>query len=235
MLVNSLPNENGLLVALPPAVRDRLRPSLKRVRLEAGSTLYDINSTLDHTWFITSGIVSLLTAPEAGGVIEVTAVGREGMVGFSGITKRNGTKLRAYVRISGEALQIDAKTIQNTIERESAFLGLLFDYTYTLTAQFTVTAACNRFHKTEQRLARWLLTARDRVSSDSMALTQGDMGQMLGVSSSRIGLAVRELRKKGLILYLRGHVSILNREGLEDAACGCHRAIRRAIGWILPP
>jgi len=179
MLVNSLPNENGLLVALPPAVRDRLRPSLKRVRLEAGSTLYDISSTFEHTWFITSGIVSLLTAPEAGGVIEVAAVGREGMVGFSGITKRNGMKLRAYIRISGEALQIDAKTLQNMIEQESAFLGLLFDNTYTLSAQIAVTATCNRFHKVEQRLARWLLTARDRVSSDSMALTHVEMGQML--------------------------------------------------------
>ena len=235
MLVNSLPNENGVLVALPPSVRDRLRPSLKRVRLEAGSTLYDISSTYDHTWFITSGIVSLLTAPEASGVIEVAAIGQEGMVGFSGITKRNGMKLRAYVRISGEALQIDAEALQNMIEQESAFFGVLFDYTYTLSAQIAVTATCNRFHKAEQRLARWLLTARDRVSSDSMALTHGDMGQMLGVSRSRVSLAVRSLQKKGLIHYLHGHVSILNREGLEDAACGCHRAISRAIGWILPP
>jgi len=217
MLVNSLPNENGLLVALPPAVRDRLRPSLKKVRLEAGSTLYDISSTFDHTWFITSGIVSLLTAPEAGGVIEVAAIGREGMVGFRGITKRNGSKLRACVRISGEALRINAEALQNMIERESAFLGLLFDYTNTLSAQYAMTGACNLFHKAEQRLARWLLTARDRVSSDSMALTQGDMGQMLGVSSSCISLAVRALQKKGLIHYLHGHVSILNREGLEDA------------------
>jgi CRP-like cAMP-binding protein len=212
-----------------------LRPSLKRVRLEAGSTLYDISSTSDHTWFITSGIVSLLTTPEAGGIIEAAAIGREGMVGFSGTTKRNGIKLWAYVRISGEALQIDAKTLQNMIEQESAFGGLLFDNTYTLRAQIAVTATCNRFHKAEQRLARWLLTARDRVSSDSMALTHGEMGQMLGVSRSRVSLVVGALQKKGLINYLRGHVSILNREGLEDAACGCHRAIKRAIGWILPP
>jgi CRP-like cAMP-binding protein len=224
-----------VLVALPPSVRDRLRPGLRRVRLEAGSTLYDISSTSNHTWFITSGIVSLLTAPEVGGVIEVATIGREGMVGFSGITKRNGIKLRAYVGVSGEALRIEAKTLQNMIEQESAFLELLFDYTYTLSAQIAVTGACNRFHKAEQRLARWLLTARDRVSSDSMALTHGDMGQMLGVSRSRVSLAVRSLQKKGLIHYLDGHVRILNREGLEGAACGCHRAIRRAIGWILPP
>jgi CRP-like cAMP-binding protein len=235
MLVNSLPNKNGLLVALPPAVHDRLRPGLRRVRLEAGSTLYDISSTSDHTWFITSGIVSLLTAPEVGGVIEVAAIGREGMVGFSGITKRNGIKLRAYVRVSGEALRIEAKTLQNMIEQESAFLELLFDYTYTLSAQIAVTGACNRFHKAEQRLARWLLTARDRASSDLMALTQSDIGQVLGVSSSCVSVAVRSLQKQGLIHYLHGHVSVLNREGLEDASCGCHRAFRRVIGWILPP
>ena len=235
MLVNSPHNENGLLVALPPAVRDRLRPGLKRVGLEAGSTLCDISSISGYAWFITSGLVSLLTAPEAGGVIEVTAIGREGMVGFSGITKSNGMKLRAYVRISGEALRIDAEAIQNMIEQESAFLEMLFDYTYALSAQIAVTGACNRFHKTEQRLARWLLTARDRVSSDSMALTHGDLEQMLGVSRSRVSLVVGALRKKGLIHYSHGHVSILNQEGLEDAACGCHRAFRRVIGWVLPP
>jgi CRP-like cAMP-binding protein len=235
MLVNSLPNENGVLVALPPSVRDRLRPSLKRVRLEAGSTLYDISSTSDHAWFITSGIVSLLAAAESGAVIEIATIGREGVAGLSVITKINEIKLWPRVQISGEALQIDARTLQNIIRRESAFYILLFKYMHTLSEQIAVTGVCNRFHKAEQRLARWLLTARDRVSSDSMALTQGDMGQMLGVSRSRVSSAVRSLQKKGLIQYLRGHVSILNREGLEDASCGCHRAIRRAIGWILPP
>jgi len=189
-----------------------LRPSLKRVRLEAGSTLYDISSTSDHAWFITSGIVSLFAAAESGAVIEIATIGRE-----------------------GEALQIDARTLQNVIRRESAFHILLFKYMHTLSGQIAVTGACNRFHKAEQRLARWLLTARDRVSSDSMALTHVEMGQMLGVSRRRVSLAVGALQKKGLIHYLRGHVSILNREGLEDAACGCYRAIKRAIGWILPP
>jgi CRP-like cAMP-binding protein len=235
MLVNSLPNENGVLVALPTSVRDLLRPSLKRVRLEAGSTLYDISSTSDHTWFITSGVVSLFAAAGSGAVIEIATIGREGVAGLSVITKINGIKLWARVQISGEALQIDARTLQNIIRQESAFHILLFKYMHTLSAQIAVTGACNRFHKAEQRLARWLLTARDRVSSDSMALTQGDMGPMLGVSRSRVSSAVRSLQKKGLIHYLRGHVSILNREGLEDAACGCYRAIRRVIGWILPP
>jgi len=231
MLVNSLPNENGVLVTLPSAVRDRLRPSLKRVRLEAGSTLYDISSTSDHTWFITSGIVSLFAAAESGAVIEIATIGREGVAGLSLITKINGIKLWARVQISGEALQIDARTLQNIIRQESPFHILLFKYMHTLSEQIAVTGACNRFHKAERRLARWLLTARDRVSSDSMALTHGDMGQMLGVSRSRVSLAVRALQKKGLIHYLNSQVRILNRDGLEDAACGCHRA----IGWILTP
>ena len=109
MLVNSLPNENGVLVTLPSAVRDRLRPSLKRVRLEAGSTLYDISSTSDHTWVITSRIVSLFAAAGSGGVIEFATIGREGVAGLSVITEINGIKVWARVQISGEALQIDAR------------------------------------------------------------------------------------------------------------------------------
>ena len=206
MLVKSLPNENGVLVALPPSVYARLTPNLKRVRLEAGSTLFDISSTSDHAWFITSGIVSLFTTTEAGDIIEAATIGREGVVGLSGITKRNGMKLWAQVQISGEALQINARTLQNMLRQESAFYILLFEYTHTLSEQIALTVVCNRFHKTEQRLARWLLMARDRVSSDSMALTHDDMGQMLGVSRSRVSLAVRALQKKGLIHYLRGHV-----------------------------
>jgi len=177
----------------------------------------------------------LFAAAESGAVIEIGTIGREGVAGLSVITKINGIKLWVRVQISGEALQIDARTLQNIIRQESAFHILLFKYMHTLSGQIAVTGACNRFHKAEQRLARWLLTARDRVSSDSMALTQGDMGLMLGISRSRVSSAVRSLQKKGLIHYLHGHVSILNREGLEDASCGCHRAIRRAIGWILPP
>jgi CRP-like cAMP-binding protein len=235
MFVKSLPNENGLLAALPPPVFARLTPGLKRVRLEAGSTLYYIGSSSDHAWFITSGIVSLLTTTEAGDIIEAAAVGREGVVGLSGGAKRNGMALWARAQISGEALQIDAKTLQSMFEQESVFYKLLFEYMHTLSEQIALTVVCNQFHKTEQRLARWLLTTRDRISSDSMALTHDIMGQMLGVSRSRVSLAAGALQRKGLIHYLRGHINILNRGGLEDATCECYQTIRRAIGRFLPP
>jgi CRP-like cAMP-binding protein len=234
MSVKSLPNENGVLAALPPAVYEIITPSLKRVRLAAGSILHDIGSTSDHAWFITSGIVSLLTTTEAGQIIEVAAIGREGVVGLSGIAKRNRMAFWAQAQISGEALQIEAKTLQGVLGREKVFYELLFQYTYALSEQIALTFACNQFHKTEQRLARWLLTAGDRTASDSIVLTHDIMGQMLGVSRSRVSLAAGVLQKKGLIHYLRGHINILNRVGLEDAACECYQTISQAIGCFHP-
>jgi CRP-like cAMP-binding protein len=235
MLLNSTPNENGVLVALPPDVRVLLMPSLKKVRLEAGDTLYDMDSISDRTWFITSGIVSLLTTTEAGEIIEAAAVGREGAVGLSGVTKRNGMAFSAQVQISGEALQIDAKTLQIMLEQESAFYKLLFEYTHTLSEQIALTFVCNRFHATEQRLARWLLMAQDRVCSDSVVLTHDNIGQLLGISRSCVSLAAGALQRRGLIHYVRGHVSILNRRGLEDVVCKCYEAISRTIGCYVPP
>jgi CRP-like cAMP-binding protein len=234
MLVKPLPNANGVLAALTPAVYARLTPNLKRVRLEAGSTLYDIGSTSDHAWFITSGIVSLLTTTEAGEIIEAAAIGREGVVGLSGITKRNGMAFWAQAQISGEALQISAKTLQDMLVQESAFYKLLFEYMHALSEQIALTFVCNRFHATEQRLARWLLMAQDRVCSDSMVLTHDNIGQLLGISRSCVSLAAGALQRRRLIHYVRGHVSILNRRGLEDVVCKCYEAISRTIGCFLP-
>jgi CRP-like cAMP-binding protein len=224
-----------MLAALTPTVYARLTPNLKRVRLEAGSALFDIGSTSDHAWFITSGIVSLLTTTKDGDVIEAATIGREGVVGLSGIAKRNGMAFSAQVRISGDALQIGARALQSMLEQESAFYKLLFEYTYTLSKQIALTVTCDWFHTPEQRLARWLLMAQDRVSSNSMVLTHDIMGQMLGVSRSRVSLAAGALQRRGLIHYLRGHINIMNRRGLEDAACECYQAISRTVGCFLPP
>jgi CRP-like cAMP-binding protein len=234
MLEKSLPIENGVLTALTPAVYARLTPNLKRVRLEAGSTLFDIGSTSDHAWFPTKGVASLFTTTEAGDIVEAAAVGREGVVGLSGITRRTGMALWAQVQISGEALQIGVKTLQSMLEQESALYKVLFEYTHALSEQIALTITCNRFHNTEQRLARWLLMALDRVSSNTITLTHDDMGQMLGISRSRVSSAACALQKRGLIYYLHGQISVLNRRGMEDAACECYEAISRTIGHFLP-
>jgi CRP-like cAMP-binding protein len=232
-MLKPIAQENGVLSALTPAVYARLAPNLRKVQLEAGSALYDIGAPSEHTWFITSGIVSLLTTTESSEIIEAAAVGREGVVGLSGITKGNGMAFWAHVQISGEALQIDTKTLQSMLQQESAFYKLLFEYTHTLSEQIALTLTCDWFHTAEQRLARWLLMAQDRVSSDSMVLTHDSMGQMLGVSRSRVSLAAGRLQQKGLIHYLRGHIKMPDRKGLEKAACECYQAISRTIGCFL--
>ncbi len=131
MVVSPISNENGVLSALPPSVYERLKTRLKRVRLEAG-TLYDLGSAPDYTWFISKGLISLFTNLESGDVIEATAVGREGIVGLSGISNRNGMAFWAQVQISGEALLIGSKILQDMLREEVAFYKLLFEYTHNL-------------------------------------------------------------------------------------------------------
>src|SRR5262245_8330902 len=141
----------------------------------------------------------------------------------------------AKAQISGETLQIGVKTLESMLEQESAFYKLLFEYTHALSEQIALTITCNRFHNTEQRLARWLLMAQDRVCSDSMVLTHDNIGQLLGISRSCVSLAAGALQRIGLIHYVRGHVSILNRRELEDVVCKCYEAISRTIGCYVPP
>ena len=226
--------ENALLAALPSIVRERLTPSLKEVQLVAGRTLYDLGSAVDYVWFITSGIVSLLILSEDGKSIEVAAVGPEGVIGLSGITKENGVAIQAKIQISGRALRIDIQTFRTVLQQECALSELLFEYTHTLSAQIAQAVICNRFHSTEQRLVRWLLMADDRASFNPSVLTHSNLAQLLGVSRSRISMIVGSLQKQGLIGCLRGRINTLNRTELEAYVCECYSSITQAIGWYLP-
>jgi CRP-like cAMP-binding protein len=227
-------DDNRLLASLPSTVFTRMSPSLERVRLVAGNTLYEAGSTIDHAWFLTSGIVSLLAVAEDGGVIEVASIGREGLVGLPGIIGRNGATTRARVQISGEALRIQIKLLQAILKQVGGFYEPLFQYTYIFSEQILLTAACNQFHTAEQRLARWLLTAHDQVSANTLDLTHDSLSQVLGVSRSRVSLAAEELQRKGVIHYLRGRIHTVNREGLEDAACECYQSIRETLNGHSP-
>lgn len=218
-------DENGLLAVLPPAVYQRLAPGLKRVRLDAGDILYDAGDAVDHTWFVTSGIISLLSVTEDGDTIEAAMIGREGVIGFPGITRRNGTAFRAQVQVAGEALRIKAKSLQAIIKQGCEIYELLLDYTHTLSEQIAQAIVCNQFHTREQRLARWLLLANDRTLYDAFFLTHETVGQILGISRSGVSSAAGALQKKGLIRYARGRITILNREGLEASCCECYHII----------
>jgi CRP-like cAMP-binding protein len=227
--------ENRLLAALPPAVFKRLASGLEKVRLDEGRTLLDIADRSDQAWFITGGVVSLLSATTDGDTIELAMVGREGVVGLPGVARNNESPFRAHVQIQGEALRVSAAALRAAFRQGGELQELLFDYSQAMISQVAQTMTCHLFHRLDQRLARWLLMAHDRVLSDTFVLTHESLAQTFGVSRSGVSSAAGALRKRGLFDYLRGRITIRDREGLEDAACECYQAISQAMNNFLPP
>src|SRR6266498_1603561 len=227
---------NELLTALPPVIYERLAPHLQRVRLEAGSVLFDVGATIDYTWrFITSGIVSLLGVTEDGASVEVAMAGRDSVSGFPGIVRKNETAFRAQVQVAGEAFRVGARVLQVALKQESEIYIPLLDHTHTLSEQIAQAAVCNQFHTSDQRLARWLLLARDSTRYGAFDLTHEAIAYILGVSRSGVSSAAGLLQMKGLIRYARGRITLLNPEGLEVFSCECYRILSRTIESMLQP
>ncbi len=224
-----------LLTALPPVIYERLGPHLQRVRLEAGCVLFDVGATIEYTWFITSGIVSLLGVTEDGASVEVAMASCDSVIGFPGIVRKNETSFRAQVQVAGEALRVSARVLQAAIKHESQIYLPLLDHTHILSEQIAQATVCSQFHKTDQRLARWLLLARDRTRNGAFNLTHEAMAQILGVSRSGVSLAAGLLQMKGLIRYARGRITLLYPEGLEVSSCECYRILSRTVNSLLPP
>jgi CRP-like cAMP-binding protein len=222
-------NENGLLAALPTALKDRLKPNLTRVRLTAGAALYDVGSMVDQAWFITSGMVSLLAVTEGGAAVEVASVGREGLVGLSSLKNQRQTEFRARVLIEGSALLIDRRALRNLNGQGKALLELLSDYTHAMSERIAQEVLCLRFHTTEQRLARWLLLAHSRTAENAFELTHESFVDILGISRSVITVAVGALQAKGGIQNFRGRVMIQNHKKLLSSTCECYRKIRQTL------
>jgi CRP-like cAMP-binding protein len=222
---------NELLTALPPVIYERLAPHLQRVRLEAGSVLFDVGATIDHTWFITGGIVSLLGVTK----VELAMAGRDSVIGFTEIVRKNRAVFRAQVQVAGEAFRVGARVLQLALKQESQIYIPLLDHTHTLSEQIAQAAVCNQFHTADQRLARWLLLARDRTRYGAFELTHEAMAQILSVSRSGVRLAAGALQMKGLIRYARGRITLLNPEGLEVSSCECYWILSRTINHLFPP
>jgi CRP-like cAMP-binding protein len=233
---------NELLTALPPVIYERLEPHLQRVRLEAGAILleagailFDVGATIDHTWFITSGIVSLLCITGDGDSVEVAMAGRDSVIGFPGIVRKCEAVFRAQVQVAGEALRVSARLLQAAIKQESQIYLPLLDHTNILSERIAQAVLCNHFHTTDQRLACWLLLARDSTRYGAFNLTHEAMAQILGVSRSGVSLAAGLLQMKGLIRYARGQITLLNPEGLEALSCECYQILSRTVNSLLLP
>lgn len=228
-------NANKLLTVLTPVICERLEPHLQRVRLEAGRVLFDVGATIDHTWFIASGIVSLIGVTENGDSIEVAMAGHNDVIGFPGTWEKNESVYRAQAQIAGEAFRVDTRVLQAAIKRESQIYLPLLDQTHILNRQIAQAAVCNNFYTIDQRLARWLLLARDKTRYGVFNLTHEVMAHILGVSRSGVTSAANSFQSQGLIRYSRGRITLLNPEGLKPLSCECYRIISRTTGELFIP
>ena len=222
----SLSQTNRLLAALPKKDYQRLLPKLELVDLAFGDILYQPGEVITHVHFPNNSIISLLSAVAERSTLEVGIVGNEGMAGISIFMGVGVSSNQFLVQGGGDAMRMKAENLGSEIKQLGALDRLLRRYSYSLFTQISQSAACNRFHTVNERLARWLLMTHDRSGMDEFRVTQEFMSNMLGVRREGVSKAAGELQRKKLINYSRGLVTILNRPSLEKCACKCYRVIK---------
>lgn len=225
------PIANSVLAAMPRKEYQRLVAGLEPVSLTFGDVLYEPGDSIRYIYFPSDCLISLLTQIEDRMALEVGLVGSEGMVGIPLALGINTSSVRALVQGTGTAMRMEAGRFQLEFKQSPSLQRELYRYTHLLMAQFTQTAACNRFHVVEARLARWLLMTRDRVRSDQFHLTHEFLADMLGVQRVGVTNAASALRKRKLIDYSRGNITILDRKGLKAASCVCYQALLN-FKWV---
>jgi CRP-like cAMP-binding protein len=221
------PKSNRLLAALSSAELKRLRPHLEVVPLPLGHVVYESGRTLEHLYFPTDSIVSLLYVMEDGASAEIAVVGKDGVVGISLFMGGESTPSRAVVQSAGNALRLPARFLEIEFRRGGSLQHLLLRYTQALITQMAQTAVCNRHHSVDQQLCRWLLLSLDRLGSSDLVMTQELIANMLGVRREGVTAAAGKLQKAGVIHYRRGHISVIDRPKLETLSCECYAVVRR--------
>src|SRR3954467_4754719 len=219
---------NSLLAALPRRAYLKLLPSLAAVDLVFGEVLYEAGGPLHDVYFPGRSLVSLLTLVEGHLALEVGLVGREGMLGIPLALGIGVSPVRALVQGAGPALKMSAARFRSELRRSAPLQRELQLYVHAMMAQISQTAACNRFHVVEARLARWLLMTRDRVRSAEFRMTHEFLSHMLGVRRVGVTEAASSLQRQNLIEYARGNIRILDAAGLENACCGCYEILKPA-------
>ena len=223
---------NRLLGALPADELDAILPRLESVALVDGMPIYEPNEPITDVYFPISGVVSLVSEmPE--GTVEVGTIGREGMTGLPLMLHATTMPSRAFVQVPGRAYRMRGADLFATLRRSPRVERLIYRYILALFDQAAQHAACNRLHALEERCARWLLMTHDRMDGDVLPLKQQFLAEMLGVHRPAVTIAAGALQKAGVIRYTRGKVTVLDREALEAAACGCYAIITRRADELL--
>ena len=228
------PRGNHLIDVLPAAEWERLGPHLVLLDMPLGQVVYEPGGRLDHVYFPTTAIISLLYVMEDGASAEIAIVGNEGMVGIALFMGGETTPSRAVVQSAGQAYRLNARILKEEFHRAGAMQRLLLRYTQALITQMAQTAVCNRHHSIDQQLCRWLLLSIDRLPSNELKMTQELIANMLGVRRPGVTEAAMKLQDAGLIRYNYVHIEVLDRPGLEKRVCECYGVVKREFDRLLP-
>jgi CRP-like cAMP-binding protein len=223
---------NIILLSISDSEYSSLRPHLEYVSLPNHLVLHEGGGKLEFAYFPNRGLISLVVVMKDGRTAEAGIVGNEGFTGTTAAVGLNRSPLEAVVQITGDGFRVEAGALQNTLESAPHLQLMLSRYAVVRGMQVAQTAACNRLHDIEQRLARWLLMTQDRVDSGSLPITHDFLATMLGTDRPTVSLAAGVLQRKNLIEYTRGAVKIVNRKKLEDSACECYGVIQRYDGEL---
>ena len=228
------PLRNHLLAALPAEAFARLETHMEWVPLPLGHALYESGMPMRHVYFPTTAIVSLLYVMEDGASAEIAVVGNEGMVGIPLFMGGETTPSRAVVQSAGHSYRMPGPLLKDEFSRAGPMQHLLLRYTQALLTQMAQTAVCNRHHTLDQQFCRWLLLSLDRLPSNELVMTQELIANMLGVRREGVTEAARRMQQAGLIDYRRGHITVLDRAGLEARVCECYAVVRKEFDRLLP-
>lgn len=227
------PLQNHILEALPQEERERLFPHLKLVALPLGEVLYESGAPLEQVYFPIDCVISLLYVMANGASAEISVVGNEGLVGVSLFIGSETTTSRAIVQSAGSAYRLTGRRLMQESERHGEMLHILLRYTQSLLTQMAQTAVCNRHHSVDQQLCRWLLLSLDRLTSNNLAVTQELIASLLGVRREGVTAAAGKLQKAGVISYVRGHITVLDRSQLEQLSCECYAIVKKETDRVL--
>jgi CRP-like cAMP-binding protein len=233
MSTRHTPNQNHLLAALPAEIFERISPHLELVSMPLGEVLYESGGQLHYVYFPTTAIVSLHYLMESGASAEIAGVGNEGVLGISLFMGGKTTPSLASVQTSGCGYRLKGWLMMEEFNRAGPMMRLMLRYTQALMTQISQTAVCNRHHSIEQQLCRWLLLTLDRLPSNELTMTQELIAGMLGVRREGITEAAGNLQHAGLISYRRGHITVLDRSGLESRACECYNVVKKEFHRLL--
>ena len=226
--------KNELLSVLPPQVLLRWATQIELVHLPLGTVLYESGAKLNYVYFPVDCIVSLLFVLETGSTTEIAVVGHEGLVGISIFMGGDTTPNRAVIQSAGWSFRILSSFVKKEFHSSIEVRHLLLRFTQALVTQMTQTAVCNRHHSLDQQLCRWLLLSMDRLTGPDLVMTQELIANMLGVRREGVTTTAGNLQAAGLISYVRGHIKVLNRPGLEARTCECYDVVKNEYNRLLP-